>query len=311
MIVTEKDIYPSREENRPRFIPRQDPVVYGRPAEEGGGPLTSDELKTYEDQGFLYFPGFFSSKEVETCRTELYRLCQSSEIKQKQEAIIEPELDELRSLFAVHRICPFFSTLAADERLALMAMQILGSEVYVHQSRVNLKPGFLGKEFYWHSDFETWHTEDGLPRMRTVSFSILLTPNYAINGPLMLVPGSHKTFLSCVGKTPEDHYKMSLRRQEFGVPDNESMRQLVEEAGRIEAPTGPAGSLLIFDCNTMHGSNSNISPFPRSNIFFVYNSVENPIQPPYCSMKPRPEFVASREHCNPVVPAKMNFDSPV
>src|SRR5690606_39163792 len=156
----------------------------------------------------------------------------------------------------------------------------LDSEVYIHQSRVNLKPGFHGKEFYWHSDFETWHVEDGMPRMRAVSCSILLTPNTPYNGPLMLVPGSHKQYVACVGRTPEDHYTQSLRRQEFGVPDDDSLARLVEQGG-IEAPTGPAGSLLLFDCNTMHGSSSNISPFPRSNLFFVYNSVENRVQAPY------------------------------
>jgi hypothetical protein len=43
------------------------------------------------------------------------------------------------------------------------ARQLLGSDVYVHQSRVNFKPGFNGQDFYWHSDFETWHAEDGMP----------------------------------------------------------------------------------------------------------------------------------------------------
>lgn len=51
-------------------------------------------------------------------------------------------------------------------RLLNVARQILGSEVYIHQFRANMKPGFLGKEFYWHSDFETWHVEDGMPSMR-------------------------------------------------------------------------------------------------------------------------------------------------
>lgn len=53
--------------------------------------------------------------------------------------------------------------------------QILGSEVYIHQSRVNYKPGYGGTGFYWHSDFETWHSEDGMPRMRALSVSIALT----------------------------------------------------------------------------------------------------------------------------------------
>ena len=88
-----------------------------------------------------------------------------------------------------------------------MAEQLLGSRVYVHQSRINYKSGFDGKEFYWHSDFETWHAEDGLPRMRAVSASIALSDNTPLNGPLMLIPGSHRHFVACIGETPDDHYK--------------------------------------------------------------------------------------------------------
>ncbi|PSN08523.1 ectoine hydroxylase, partial [filamentous cyanobacterium CCT1] len=55
-----------------------------------------------------------------------------------------------------------------------------------------------------------------------------------------------------------------------------------------------------FDCNMMHGSSSNISPFPRSNVFFVYNSVHNRLVAPFGGTKPRPEFIAARERSVPL-----------
>jgi ectoine hydroxylase len=194
-----------------------------------------------------------------------------------------------------------FDWLSRDARVLDVARQILDSEVYVHQSRVNLKPGFRGKEFYWHSDFETWHVEDGMPRMRALSVSIALTQNYPFNGPLMLIPGSHKTYVSCVGETPKDHYRQSLKKQEYGVPDKESLQRLADHGG-IVAPTGAAGSAVFFDCNLMHGSNSNISPYPRSNVFFVYNSMENTLGEPLHGLKPRPEYIAARERFEAVKP---------
>ena len=111
------------------------------------------------------------------------------------------------------------------------------------------RPGFKGKEFYWHSDFETWHVEDGMPSMRALSCSVLLTENNDCNGPLMLVPGSHRQFISCVGETPNDHYKQSLKKQEYGVPDPVSLQLLVEQGG-IRTMTAKAGSVVFFDCNT-------------------------------------------------------------
>ena len=182
-----------------------------------------------------------------------------------------------------------------------MVRQLLGSKAYIHQSRINFKPGFHGKGFDWHSDFETWHAEDGMPRMRAVSFSIALTDNTPFNGPLMLIPGSHKTFVPCVGRTPEDNYQSSLKKQELGVPNKRDLAAMADDYG-IKAPTGPAGSLIIFECNTLHASNANMSPWPRSNLFFVYNSVENQLQAPFCGNKPRPDFLGNRNSTEALVP---------
>jgi ectoine hydroxylase len=55
-----------------------------------------------------------------------------------------------------------------------------------------------------------------------------------------------------------------------------------------------------FDCNTMHGSNGNITPYPRGNAFFVYNSVENTLQQPFRGLKPRPEHIATRQNFSPL-----------
>ncbi len=160
----------------------------------------------------------------------------------------------------------------------------------MHQSRINYKPGFKGKGFNWHSDFETWHAEDGMPAMHAVSASIILTDNHLFNGPLMLIPGSHKHFIPCVGPTPEEHHKQSLKTQQIGVPSEHALTKMIDRYG-IEAPTGPAGSLLLFDCNTLHGSNANISPDPRSNVFFVFNRRDNACGEPYAAKKRRPRFL--------------------
>ena len=58
---------------------------------------------------------------------------------------------------------------------------------------------------------------------------------------------------------------------------------------------GPAGSVTFFECNLMHGSNGNITPHPRRNVFFVYNSVENTLVEPFAAPSPRPTYIASRK----------------
>ncbi|GJM13016.1 MAG: ectoine hydroxylase [Pseudohongiella sp.] len=249
----------------------------------------------YERFGFLSIANFLPEQRVQTLLSEAKRLKDQAEAEHTREAFYEEESQELRSLFAVHKLSEEIFDTLKDPRIIEYVSTILDDDVYLHQSRLNFKPAFSGKEFFWHSDFETWHAEDGMPRMRALSLSISLTPTLSTNGPLMLIPGSHKTYVSCAGRTPESHYLSSLVRQKCGTPDEETLKDLVQTKG-ISAPSGGAGSITFFDCNAMHGSNGNITPFPRTNLFVVYNAVSNRLSTPFAAEKPRPEFVAAREN---------------
>ncbi|WP_262459098.1 ectoine hydroxylase [Alloalcanivorax balearicus] len=284
------DPYPTRLARTPDlpWLHRREAVVKG---DAGQGPLSADQLERFERQGFLFEPGFLNAGEVAALRREMSSLMNTPSFRGRPFTITEPDSREIRSLFAVHFLSRRFRQLAEDPRLIGRARQILGGEPYVHQSRINYKPGFKGKGFNWHSDFETWHAEDGMPAMHAVSASIVLTNNHMFNGPLMLIPGSHKVFVPCFGETPENHHEQSLKRQEIGVPGEAVLAELIRRHG-IKAPTGAAGGLLLFDCNTLHGSNANMSPDPRSNVFFVYNRRDNRCRAPFAARRRRPEFLA-------------------
>ena len=296
--ATSEDLYPSRQGDQPRLIERQDPIVYGRP----GGCLSALHRRAYETKGFLTYPGFFRPEEVAAFQQEAERLRNLEGLAERDEVITEPGGAEIRSIFQPHRLSTVVEQLSRHPKILEVVTEILGGGAYIHQARINYKPGFRGKEFYWHSDFETWHVEDGMPRMRAVSCSISLTENTPHNGPLMLIPGSHRAFVTCVGRTPEGHFKSSLKKQEYGVPTDGMLARLAD-AGGIEAATGPAGSVTFFDCNTMHGSSSNITPMPRTNVFFVYNSVDNQLIEPFSGQAPRPAHIAHRDACQALRPA--------
>lgn len=292
------DAYPSRNGQNAKLIGRQDPIVYA--SKEQAPPIDQSFINAYNEQGFVVLDEVFTPDEVSVFQKELEHLRVDEQIQLSGEVITEPNSNDLRSIFRVHENSPIFKALAADARLADLARYLLDDEVYIHQSRLNYKPGFRGKEFYWHSDFETWHVEDGMPRMRALSMSITLTENLDCNGPLMLIPGSHKQYVVCEGETPEDHYLASLKKQDYGVPSDECLQTLVAQGGVVSA-TGKPGSVIVFDCNLMHGSNGNITPFPRSNAFFVYNALSNKVVSPFCAQAPRPEHICSREYIHSVL----------
>ena len=282
--------YPSRVAAEPLLLPRPDPVVWGTVDD---GPLDEVALARFDTNGFLVLPDLLDAAGVARFLDEVERLAADPSLDGDERRIIEPGSGAVRSVFEVHVLSELFAELFASPAVVGPIRQLLGSDVEIFQSRVNRKPGFTGKEFYWHSDFETWHIEDGMPRPRAISLSLALTENRADNGSLMIIPGSHRTFVSCVGETPENHYRQSLRAQHYGVPDDESLAALAAEGG-IETVTLPAGSGVLFDSNCMHGSNGNITPFGRCNAFTVFNSVENRLEEPFGGLPPRPRFLAAR-----------------
>lgn len=307
-MVERVDQYPSRAGRAARLESRADPVIYSPGSARQLAYLSSKQIVQYERDGYLVLHDVFSAEEVQCFKDELERLRQDKSLLTGDEVITEPGSGDIRSIFRVHTISPVFKLLASDLRLAGIAQGLLDDDVYIHQSRLNYKPGFRGKEFYWHSDFETWHVEDGMPAMRALSMSITLTENTRNNGPLMVIPGSHKSYAVCTGETPANHFKASLKKQEYGVPEEDLLEQLARYNGIVSAVAKP-GSVIIFDCNTMHGSNSNITPDPRSNVFFVYNAISNRVVQPFCDQSPRPEYIATREHVETIKPQRPDLEN--
>jgi ectoine hydroxylase len=288
------DPYPSRIGRPPELLHRRHPVVH----EGGQGPLDAASVRRFDERGFLNVQGSFSPDEVRELDGAIDDLVDRltatmAEAETAKRLVIEPSSNAIRSIFSFHEESGPLQEVVSDDRLAGVARQLLASDVYVHQSRVNRKPGFRGEDFGWHSDFETWHTEDGMPTPRCLSASVALTDNHPFNGPLMVMPGSHYWFVTCPEPTPPANFESSLEEQKVGVPDDESLQDLYDKCG-IEQCTGDAGSVTFFDCNVMHGSNTNISPLPRRNLFIVFNSIENTLVDPFSAPDRRPEHLASR-----------------
>ena len=295
-VHTRSDAYPTRADSE-TWLERKDPVFWGQWSPQA--PLTRAQTEEFDKNGFLILKNVFSPAEVAKLQEESRRLRSGEAQLQSDNVVTEPGSDAVRTIFRLEDESALFNRMARDERIAGKVKFLLDDELYLHQSRLNYKPGFTGKEFYWHSDFETWHAEDGMARMRAISASVLLTDNDALNGPLMLMPGSHKHYVSCAGETPDDNHKSSLKKQEVGVPSPDALTQLAHKFG-IEYASGKAGTVILFECNTMHGSNGNITPFPRSNAFFVYNAWSNRVEAPFAANKPRPAFLSSRDPQGPI-----------
>ena len=281
------DDYVTRVSGAPVIVDRPDPVVWS--------DLDDPEVRDFAERGYIQRDRALDDDRIDACLEELRRIGEDPAMADDPRIIRESGSETVRSIFDVHLLSGVVWEAVERSGALDLARELLGSEVYVHQSRLNYKPGFAGGAFYWHSDFETWHAEDGMPRPRACSASIALTPNRTYNGPLMIMPGTQKYFVQCAGETPEDYFKESLvsTAPKVGVPSEEHIAELYRSHG-LDVLTGPAGSMTMFDCNALHASGGNITPMPRANVFVVFNSVENALTEPYAGTPRRPDFLARR-----------------
>jgi ectoine hydroxylase len=249
--------------------------------------LNADQIDFYDENGFLKLPDYMP-EAVAPLSAEIEPLKKMT--AGGSELITEPDGDGIRSIYRPHAYSALIDRFSRHPKILNVAKQLLGSDVYITQSRVNLKPAFGGRSFAWHSDFETWHVEDGMPRMRSLTAWIMLTENNEFNGPMYVIPGSHKHYVSCAGTTGKKNYIQSLKRQQAGVPRPETMQQLLEDRG-IHSIRGNPGTVVFHECNIMHASPDNISGMPRTVLMFVYNSCDNALTQPFSYQSPRPEYL--------------------
>jgi ectoine hydroxylase len=264
------DPYPTRIAGDPELIDRTDPSVWGD-LSTAAGPIDQATLASHHVRGYSVHPDLLSVAEVDAYRDELARLTADA---RDDERVVRSRSGDVMAIYEVHETSELVAELVCDPRVLDRARQVLGSAVHIHQSRIACLPGFHGEGAYWHSDFEVWHAEDGMPAPRAVSMSVPLTGQQE----LMAMPGSHRTFVP----TPR------------GVPTQEHLTTLAAAYG-IDRVTDAAGSVLMLDANLMQGSADNITPFPRTTISVVFSSVENPLDAPFAGGAPRPTFLANRD----------------
>ena len=141
--------------------------------------LTGDQLKRFDEQGFLFFPDCFHPDEVSVLRKEAKRVYEL----EREEVVVESS-GVPRTAFAAHTYNEGFRRLGAHPRLIEPVVQILGEEVYMHQFKVNAKAAFDGEVWQWHQDFGTWHRDDEMPEPRAMNIAIFLDDVTAANGPV-------------------------------------------------------------------------------------------------------------------------------
>ena len=228
--------------------------------------LNDEQIRSFDEKGFLFMEKLFSPAEVACLRDELPAIL----ARPGPEVVREPE-DEtaVRLVYGSHAFSEPYRRLSLHPRLLEPVRQLLREPCYIHQTRLNPKQDFGGGTWTWHQDFGTWHRVDGMAKPKCVMTAVFLDDATAANAPLMIVPGSqHHGFIE---SAKEDESAEGYALMEI---DRATLERLVDEGG-LEALTGPAGSVAFLHCNIVHGSANNITPWRRAIFYLNYNAVSN------------------------------------
>lgn len=241
--------------------------------------LTNEQLQQFETEGWVLLPEVFSSAEVEILTGELPKIFRL----QREEVWREKDGESVRTAFAAHKYNEAFERLGAHPRLIKPVMHLLDGPVYIHQYKINGKAAFNGDVWQWHQDYGIWARDDKMPEPRAMNIALFLDEVTEFNGPLYIIPRSHKQ-----GVLEAGHDTLTTSYPLWTL-DKGTVRRLANEGGII-APKGKAGTALLFHSNLVHASAPNISPWDRVIVYLSLCHVDNHIR-----QYKRAEWIAHRD----------------
>ncbi len=162
-----------------------------------------------------------------------------------------PENPRLRRIKLPHASSDVMRELMYSDYLLAVARDLIGPNLRLHTSKLNMKSAGYGAAIEWHQDFAFYpHTNDDL-----LAIGVMIDEMASENGPLMVFPGSHK------GPIHDHHHEGVFA----GAMDLERCGYNIEDAVELN---GPAGSISIHHARIVHGSAMNRSDRDRRVLFY-------------------------------------------
>lgn len=227
--------------------------------------LEQSQREFYFENGYLLLERVIPDEWIEKLRRTTDAVIEDSRAISKSDSVwdLEPkhtaESPRLRRLTSPNDYDETYWAYATSDVLLDILEDLIGPDIKFHHSKLNFKWAKGGEEVKWHQDIQFWpHT----------NYSPLTVGTYLYDcgphqGPLMVIPKSHNGELY-------NQYDDSGNwvGHVVGTAQDE-----LKNASGVELP-GPAGSLTIHNCRTLHGSLKNQSDNGRPLLLNVYSAAD-------------------------------------
>ena len=225
--------------------------------------ISASDVARYQEQGYLVVPGVLDPPTVADLRRELDTILEGAREVSAHTDVYDlepghrPDAPRVRRVKTPHKFFDGFRRLYREPRLVAILQALLGPAVRLHGSKINLKAPHYGSPVEWHQDWAFYpHTNDDL-----LAVGVMLDDAISDNGPLMVVPGSHRGPIF-------DHHADGYF---CGAVDPAAIK---EELARAVPLTGRAGSMSFHHVRLLHGSAQNVSKLPRALLLYEYGAAD-------------------------------------
>ncbi len=221
--------------------------------------LTQQQIDRYGEEGYLVLPGALPADLLAELRREADLAVAgaagltASDARYDLEDSHRPDAPRVRRLKTPFQFWPFFDRLMRSPAVLDAVEPLLGPDIRIHNSKLNMKSAGFGAAVEWHQDWAFYpHTNDS-----GLALGVYLDDVGEDNGPMMAVPGSH------LGPVFDHHSEgafcggVDAGRHDVGH-------------GRAVAMTGPAGTFTLHHVRAVHGSALNRSARPRRLLLYSY-----------------------------------------
>jgi ectoine hydroxylase-related dioxygenase (phytanoyl-CoA dioxygenase family) len=225
--------------------------------------LSRDQIQFYHDNGYLLVEDAVTPEQLAALRRITHEFIERSrEVTESDEVF---DLDEghsraqprLTRIKLPHRQHPVYDETLRSAGVTGVLKDLLGAAVALQTSKLNTKAPGGGAAVEWHQDWAFYpHTHDGL-----LALGLMLEDVDQANGPLMVVPGSHK------GPVLSHHAGGVF----CGAVDPDDP---LFEKERAVTLTGKAGDMTVHHVRTLHGSAPNRSERPRFILFYECHAAD-------------------------------------
>lgn len=221
----------------------------------------------YEENGYLIVPRLLEPPEVDELHKALSEVLQEAEGLQASNAKFAMSAPApgsgrryVKRVFNPIARHDAFKKLVSHPGILDVVQELIGPDITLQQTKLNLKPPAEDARFEWHQDYPFFpHTNYDL-----VAVMVFLDDADESNGCLRVIPGSHK-----LGPLEHD---FSADGQAYGTEVKD--KALFEDESRWTGLVVPGGSIALHHSCTLHSSGPNNSDRPRSSLIFEYRATD-------------------------------------